>query len=131
MKDRTNIRPLLGAIAASCIAAIATISISRNSGAEGDVCPPRRYAENGYDRAGNPQEVACRARPSDSSAFSGYYVGGGAPHRGEPRYFNEGTWGWDYFGFYFQRGVQLDWWHGQRSQGGPGAYQTDGPRLIH
>jgi hypothetical protein len=111
--------------------AIAALFVATANGADDNVCPPSRYAENGYERAGNPQDVACRARPSDSSAFSGYYVGGGAPFHGEPRYVNEGTWGWDYFGLSFQRRVQLNWWHGVRNQGGPGAYKTDGPRLIH
>ncbi len=92
---------------------------------------PRRYCENGFERAGYPQDVACRAQPSDTPAYCGYTVGGGAPHHGEPRYLDEGTWGWDYTGWLFQRRVGLDWFHGARYQGGAGAYKTDGPRLLH
>ncbi len=92
---------------------------------------PRRYCENGFERAGNPQEIACRPHASDTSAYCGYTVGGGAAHHGEPRYLDEGTWGWDYTGWLFQRRVGLDWFHGARYQGGPGAYKTDGPRLLH
>lgn len=72
------------------------------------------------------------AIPSDTGHYRGYYVGGGCgrPLKGEPRRPDEGTWGWDYQGWLFPRRVVLDWWHG-RSQGGPGSYQSDGPKLYH
>jgi hypothetical protein len=56
----------------------------------------------------------------------GYYVGGGCAWRGEPRYPDEGTYGWDYEGCYFARRVWLLWSHGRRYQGGTGAYASDG-----
>jgi hypothetical protein len=69
--------------------------------------------------------VAPWARPSESCYENGYYVGGGAPCRGEPRRLDEGTWGWDYMGWIFPRSVRLDWYHGRRCQGGTGSYRTD------
>jgi len=83
-----------------------------------------------FQRAGNPQCVARYARPSNSCADTGYYVGGGAAFRGHARCVGEGTWGWDYTGRLFDRRVWLGWWHGERYQGGPGKYKTDGPRLY-
>lgn len=82
-------------------------------------------------RAGNPQETSHLAHPSDSGGFIGYYVGGGAVsvRRGDGPLINEGTWGWDFQGKYIMRRVNLLWWHGRRSQGGVGAYKTDGPTL--
>jgi hypothetical protein len=61
----------------------------------------------------------------------GYAVGGGCPYprHAEPPTAAEGTWGWDYQGW-LPRWVTLGWWHG-RYQGGTGAYQTDGPKLLH
>jgi hypothetical protein len=113
---------------------VASLSVLAGDSVAADDQPvvyPPRYCENGFERAGYPQDIACRARPSDSPAYCGYTVGGGAPHHGEPRYLDEGTWGWDYTGWLFQRRVGLDWFHGGRYQGGPGAYKTDGPRLLH
>lgn len=83
-------------------------------------------------RTGYPQQIAPWAIPSNTPAYSGYYLGGGALslRKGEPRTPEEGTWGWDYFGRHFRRRVDLLWWHGRRYQGGSGAYQTDGPRLL-
>ena len=76
-----------------------------------------------------PLCVAPWARPGRTPADIGYYVGGGLPIRGEPNLAHEGTWGWDYQGWCLHRHVWLWWSHGQRSQGGTGAYQTDGPDL--
>jgi hypothetical protein len=72
--------------------------------------------------------IAWWARPADSPYEWGYYVGGGLPFRGEPRYPNEGTWGWDYLGWTLHRSVRLNWSHGCRYQGGPGKYDTNLPR---
>jgi hypothetical protein len=87
---------------------------------------------DGQQRAGNAQEVAPWARPSDTGRYVGYLVGGGSVNyrKGEPPLPNEGTWGWDYRGGLFQRRVILNWWHGRRYQGGVGAYETDGPRVL-
>jgi hypothetical protein len=88
---------------------------------------------DGQQRAGYPQEVAPWARPSDTGRYVGYYVGGGCvnPRKAEPPYPDDGTWGWDYLGGCFRRHVILGWWHGRRYQGGTGAYQTDGPKVLH
>lgn len=80
-------------------------------------------------RTGYPQCISPLARPSESPHECGYWVGGGAPHHGEGRCVDEGTWGWDYSGILFPKRVALLWWHGQREQGGSGAYKTDGPKL--
>lgn len=90
--------------------------------------PPPTDPNHTHHRAGYPQEVACYARPSETHAYVGYYVGGGAPCCGEPRHPTEGTWGWDYQGCLLPRRVILCWWHGRCYQGGTGAYKTDGPQ---
>lgn len=73
------------------------------------------------------------AMPSRTKANVGYQVGGGNPfpHLAEPRRADEGTWGWDYQGRLLPRRVISGWWHGRRSQGGTGAYKTDGLKLFH
>ena len=72
-----------------------------------------------------------RALPSDTGHYLGGYVGGGSghPRKAEPRRDEEGTWGWDYSGWLLPRRVILGWWHGQRDQGGTGAYRTDGAKV--
>jgi len=80
---------------------------------------------NSERRAGYPESIACYARPGDSPAYIGYYVGGGSACRGECRDRTEGTWGWDYQGC-LPRRVALLWTHGRRYQGGTGAYRVDG-----
>jgi len=97
------------------------------AGAEPIPCVP----EDPHCRAGNPQDVAWWARPSNTRASVGYYVGGGCPfpHLGEPRCLHEGTWGWDYQGYLIPRRVILGWWHGRCYQGGIEGYKVDGPPL--
>jgi hypothetical protein len=81
-----------------------------------------------HSRTGDSQSVAPYARPSDTGRYCGYFVGGGAAWRGEPRFPSEGTWGWDYCGFgILAKRIDLQWSHGRRYQGGTGAYKTDGP----
>lgn len=89
---------------------------------------PWRYEAEA--RAGWPTCVHSRPFPSDTGRYCGYYVGGGAARHGEGPYDHEGTWGWDYLGYWLPRRVALGWSHGRR-QSGMGAYQTDGPKLIH
>jgi hypothetical protein len=82
-------------------------------------------------RAGQPHTMAKWARCTNSPSYSGYYVGGGAAWHGEPRRCDEGTWGWDYApGHALSPKVTLGWWHGRKSQGGTGAYRTDGARFL-
>ena len=85
-----------------------------------------------HRRAGFPQETSRWARPSDTGRYTGYTVGGGAVRlrKGDAPLAHEGTWGWDFIGGRFQRRVIPGWWHGRRYQGGPGAYQTDGPKIL-
>jgi hypothetical protein len=90
----------------------------------GPVKVQRPSGQHTFKRAGNPTAVAWYAVPSDTGSYVGYYVGGGAPCRGEPRTPDEGTWGWDYQGWFLPRRVMLDWWHGRRYQGGIGHYRT-------
>ncbi len=80
--------------------------------------------------AGCPQCIRKRATPSNTHHYCGYYVGGGVPCFGEGRYFDEGTFGWDYLGITFPKKVGLQWTH-WRYQGGTGAYKTDGPHIPH
>src|SRR5580698_4044378 len=57
-------------------------------------------SECDFQRAGNPECISPRARPSNGPRDTGYYVGGGAAFRGQPRMSDEGTWGWDYTGLF-------------------------------
>ena len=80
-------------------------------------------------RAGNPMKIASYAESEKQCAYTGYFVGGGAPTRKNlARCRNEGTWGWDYVGEYFTRIVGLGWRHPPRAQGRTGTYAPDGPR---
>jgi hypothetical protein len=83
------------------------------------------------DRAGYPRELARHLEPSVTAGGIGYYVGGGAHHgRAEPRYRDQGTWGWDETGGrLFRRCNVLGWSHGRKYQSGTGAYGTDGHPL--
>jgi hypothetical protein len=94
----------------------------------------KHFQGNQFDRAGNPECVSPLAKPAESPHEVGYYVGGGAPvksHYGEPRREGEGTWGMDYTGIIIPKKNVLNWWHGSRYQGGKGAYEADGPRILH
>ena len=76
-------------------------------------------------------ELPRLAMPSETKGNVGYHVGGGNPfpHHAEPRFADEGTWGWDYQGWLLPRRVINGWWHGRRYQGGTGTYKTDGPKF--
>ena len=83
---------------------------------------------NDFVRAGCPYNISCFARPSILPHECGYYVGGGAHcDAGEARYCDEGIWGWDYLGTLRLKKVALNWYHGEKYQGGTGANKTDGP----
>jgi len=83
-----------------------------------------------HERAGFPLCLRNRLEPSFTPSVRGNYVGGGAAHGGEPRCWDEGTWGWDDTGCpWLPTRVRLLWTHGLRYQGGPGAYVTDGPNV--
>jgi hypothetical protein len=92
-------------------------------------CPECRRAER-YQRAGYPLEVKSLATPSNTRFYGSYYVGGGSVGRSEPRFCDEGTWGWDYGGILFPKQIALGWTHGRRYQGGRGAYRTVGPTAL-
>ncbi len=79
-----------------------------------------------------PPPVACWAVPSRTPAECGGYIGGGGGilHR-DPRYIQEGTWGWDYQGWFGLHKVFLLWNHGRRYQGGEGAYRTQGHKVYN
>jgi hypothetical protein len=77
-----------------------------------------------------PLAIACWARPLNTPAYDGYYVGGGATCRGDGPCPLEGTWGWDFIGRCYARKVMLGWWHGRRYQGGTGAYGINIPHLL-
>jgi hypothetical protein len=83
--------------------------------------------EHSHERAGYGGKLSCITQPTDTPAYVGYYVGGGAVCCGEPRCLDEGTWGWDYQGCLLPRRIILQWWHGRHYQGGSGQYQPDGP----
>jgi hypothetical protein len=91
----------------------------------------RPVAANSFHRAGHPEAVHRWAQPTERPDFWGHYVGGGAPCHGDPGFYGDGTWGWDYVGTVLPKRVLLGWYHGRRYQGGTGAYRTDGPHLHH
>jgi hypothetical protein len=86
-----------------------------------------RHAD--HYRAGCSMLIRKRAIPSNTHRYGAYWVGGGLPVHGDDPTFEEGTFGWDYFGCLYHRRVVLNWSHGRRYQGGMGAYKTDGPKL--
>lgn len=115
----------------SCLASV--LLAGRSSAQHHSACVPlgtTTEADHTMQRAGHPDTVACYARAPDDATFIGYPVGGGAPcKRGDYPCPTDGTWGWDYQGCWLKRHVFLYFWHGQRYQGGTGAYKVDGPRL--
>ena len=126
-------RNLVIAVGAVLIAAPAFAELPWHGGhgKHYDPSPHPRMADR-HARAGCPQTVAPWAHCSYNTSYDGYYVGGGAAHRGDgPRFPCDGTWGWDYFGRHFDRHVALGWWHGRRYQSGGGKYDTDGPKVLH
>src|SRR5262249_47094728 len=80
-------------------------------------------------RAGLPSTPAHPPATSPTPGGIGYYVGGGVClGHGQPRFRDDGTWGWDETGSgNFRHRVILGWSHGRKYQGGTGAYRTDGP----
>lgn len=84
-----------------------------------------------FARAGCPQCLAKFTMGSNNWRYGGYYVGGGTPMKGAGRSLDDGTWGWDYAGLLFTKRIALNWTANGRSQGGTGAYKTDGPKLKH
>src|ERR1700676_3941504 len=114
-KDRRYLLLALGLLLAYGQAAVAEAASFGGAGpaaadAEPELLDPSD--DCGFQRAGNPQCVARLARPSNGPGDTGYYVGGGAPLRGQPRLANEGTWGWDYSGLLFSRRIDLGWGDG-------------------
>jgi hypothetical protein len=110
--------------AASCVIGLFLAAVAHAQPPVG--CDPQQ-------RAGYPLVVSPWARPSDTGAYVGYLVGGGAArcHKAEPAHPGDGTWGWDYAGRWLPRRVMLLWWHGRHYQGGIGSYRTDGPHVLH
>ncbi len=132
----------LTAVAFSAVACLIVVACTVTSTWAHDLTPSmgrpaterRHFQGNQFDRAGNPQCISPLAKPTESPHEQGYYVGGGArvsSRCGEERREHEGTWGVDYTGIIVHKKTNLGWWHGTRYQGGIGAYQTDGPRLVH
>ena len=87
-------------------------------------------AEDGHHRTGHSERLECYAQSSNDCQYSGGYVGGGTRFHGCGRFAQEGTWGRDYCGWRLSHRPWLNWSHGRRSQGGSGAYKTDGPKLV-
>jgi hypothetical protein len=85
-----------------------------------------RCFDHTMERAGFPLTVSPHAQPTVTPAYTGYFIGGGTAHGGEPRRVEEGTWGLDYGGYHLPRLTRLGWSHGRRFQGGGGTYTTEG-----
>ena len=108
-----------------------SLLMSRAASAEDQKPSDGAAAASSYQMGDHNDCIARYAHPSNTPAYGGYYVGGGATFHGDERFADEGTWGWDYFGRHLNRHIDLGWWHGARYQGGIGAYKTDGPKLVH
>jgi len=100
----------------------------------------RRCIPHTDERAGYPRGLKGHLEESATAGGIGYHVGGGVHGHvhSEPRFPDEGTWGWDETGCHlFRHRVVLGWSHGRKYQGGTGAYWTDGhplpdvPAAIH
>lgn len=108
-------------------AMLATMASSIAFGAESRVSLYAPASCQDIKRAGFPWHVGDWAKPSNTCAYDGYYVGGGScRYRNVGRCPEQGTWGWDYTGKFAPRIVALGWWHPPREQGGTGAYAPDG-----
>src|SRR6266404_4062519 len=83
-------------------------------------------ADEPCDRSGYHGKVSWYALPTNTKAYTGYYVGGGQAIGGSARHSDEGTWGWDYRGLVLPSRVALWFNHGERYQGGGGTYKIDG-----
>jgi hypothetical protein len=127
MRFEFTSRGLALLIAAICFA----ISPVRAVESDAEKQPDGAAAASSYRIGGHDGCAACYAHPSNTPAYGGYFVGGGAAFHGDERFADEGTWGWDYFGRAINRHIDLGWWHGAHHQGGIGAYKTDGPKLHH
>ena len=96
-----------------------------------DLYAPASLAQ--LHRSGHPELISRLAKPSDTRAYFGYYVGGGAkgprPWRWPTPH--EGSWGWDYVGSLLARRVCLKWWQQPVHQGGSGSYEPDGPKIFN
>ena len=105
------------AIRPSLLSGLAISLVLVASGRCGEQAAPRCTETpcESHVRAGCPQVVSPYARPSVTPNYCGYYVGGGAAIRGQPRCADEGTWGWDYGGV-FPKWVALNWWHGAQAR---------------
>jgi hypothetical protein len=97
-----------------------------------------RYCADGMQRAGLPWIPGVFASAGSDQQHSVGYVGGSTPFKGtvagglqgECKRPEEGTFGYDYSGWYYKRKTWLLWTHGRREQGGLGRYETDGPRIL-
>lgn len=114
------------------LAAVATIAglaaLPLNAG-DGHAQTGRHRPVDPHRRAGYAQETRRLAHPTYTSDYSSGWVGGGAVGARDPRAPHEGVWGRDYSGLFYPRRVWSSWLHGARSQGGVGAYKSDGPHL--
>lgn len=88
-----------------------------------------------FARAGNSNRVSCLAKPSVTPDSIVYQVGGGAPARLGSRNSTlagplQGTYGLDYSGRWFPRGVALRYFVDPKPQGGIGSYDAIEKRKV-
>ncbi len=124
---QSNVRRCWQLAAIGC----AAIGIVQNSAAAATLSEPILYAPASpcdIERAGYPQCVSPLAKCAKRCAYTGYYVGGGAPSNANFRCHEQGTWGWDYIGDRWNPLVRLGFTHPPRYQGGTGQYEPDGPK---
>jgi len=88
-------------------------------------CPAQKCPHSG-----GADEVAGWATDTYSGPYRGHYIGGGSIRHagqrrcaGEPRCYDEGTFGVDYDPWWSR--VGLYWTHGRRYQSGHGQYDTE------
>jgi hypothetical protein len=91
-------------------------------------CPPAHTME----RAGCPQCISKCAKPGRTCKYDVGYVGGGClGGKGECRGELDGTFGWDYVGFWCHKPgrVFLNFCHCKPCQPKLGPYKSDGPHV--
>lgn len=97
-----------------------------------DGIPMDANPDHSWNQTGWANMTSRFARPTNSAAYGGYWVGGASASRKKSTGPGplEGTYGRDYFGRNFMRHVILGWTNPPKAKGGTGSYATDnGPHV--
>jgi len=103
-----------------------TSSFGADDGVAMDSNPDHSWKQSGYGNI-----VKKHAKPANTQAYDGYWVGGSSfSRKASAPSAMQGTYGRDYFGICFDRLVVLGWKNKEHDKVGTGKYATDGgPRV--